>query len=144
MFNIALRWTWNEAEAQELVQDTFVKVWHKRQTVEVTSLRPYLYKTLLNLAQNHARKRERWNRVQRLLGIKEPQTPHQSEKQLEHRDLKRAIEQLPAGYRQTLLLCEFSDLKQHEIAELLNIDRSTVASRRGQAIKLLKKELNHD
>ncbi len=139
LFNIALRWTWNEAEAQELVQEAFVRLWSARWRVRSDTVEAYLYRIVLNLGQKHARRRESWWKVSNLLpGTDRGMSPEDT---VDSARLRDAIKGLPPDIRNVLLLCEFSDLKQREIAELLNIAPGTVASRRHLAVKRLKEAL---
>lgn len=139
LFNIALRWTWNEAEAHELVQDAFLRLWSARWRVREETVEPYVYRTLLNLCQKHARRRDIWDRVARLLPALE--TAPSPASSVDDERLREAIAALPGAQRNVLLLCEFSDLKQREIAEILGIPPGTVASRRNLALERLKEAL---
>ena len=142
LFNIALRWTWNQAEAQELVQDGFLKLWDARRRVDADTARAYLYRIVLNLCQNHARKRQNWWDIRALIRP----FANEAEKPDWHGEsgaIRRALETLSTEQRQVVLLCELTDLKQREIAELLEIPPGTVASRRQLALKNLRKQL-HD
>lgn len=136
LFNIALRWTWNDAEAHELVQDAFLKLWSARWRIRAETSRAYVYKTVLNLAQKHARKRQTWWRVRQLIPVADYDTS--PERSYDDARVQAAIRRLPEAQRSVLLLCEFSDLKQREIARILGIPPGTVASRRNHALKRLR------
>lgn len=139
LFNIALRWTWNEAEARELVQEAFVRLWSARWRVRSDTVEAYLYRIVLNLGQKHARRRESWGKISNLLpGADRGMSPEDT---VDNSRLRDAIQSLPADLRNVLLLCEFSDLKQRQIAGLLDIAPGTVASRRHVAVKRLKEAL---
>lgn len=143
LFNVALRWTWDAAEAQELVQEAFVRVWAARRRVRAETAGAYVYRTVLNLCQKHARRRDRWRLVRvKLLGLPDEGQPRTPEQAGQETQLREAIERLPDDQRSILLLTEYTDLKQHEIAELLGIPPGTVASRRNTAIKRLKENLH--
>ena len=142
LFNIALRWTWNEAEAQELVQEAFLRLWSARRRLRMETVDSYLYRTVLNLAQKHARRRETWGRVRAMLTGGEPDpTP---DARCDDERVRAAIRALPDDLRATLLLCEYSDLKQREIGEIMGIPTGTVGSRRELAIRRLKEVLGND
>lgn len=143
LFNVALRWTWNAAEAQELVQEAFVRVWAARRRVHAESAGAYVYRTVLNLCQKHARRRDRWRRVREALLRRTQEEPaHNPEQSGQEAQLRDAIERLPDEQRHVLLLTEYTDLKQREIADLLGIPIGTVASRRNTAIQHLKERLD--
>lgn len=58
LYNFALRWVWNPALAQDIVQDAFVKIWQKRDQVNKKTLKGLLYKTVQNFSLNEIRKRK--------------------------------------------------------------------------------------
>ncbi|MDX1571834.1 MAG: RNA polymerase sigma factor, partial [Xanthomonadales bacterium] len=139
LFNIALRWTWVPALAQELVQDAFMKLWSRRLLVRKDTASAYLYKTVLNLGRKHARRRTNWWRVQRRMPDQEPEPgPEAFSAEAE---IRQAIDTLPDDQREVLLLCEFSGLSQREIGALLGIPAGTVGSRRHHALEKLKREM---
>ena len=142
LFNIAWRWTWNSAEAQELVHDCFVQVWARRARIHPSTAEHYLVRTLINLCHKRARKHRRWKRVREMLPLlsTKPERPAAS---YQMDALHQAMESLPDTQRDVLLLTEFTDMKQREIAELLGIPTGTVASRRNTALRSLK-EIMHE
>ncbi len=140
LYNVALRWTWNAAEAQELVQEAFVRVWAGRRRIRAQSAKAYIYRTVLNLAQKHARRREVWRRVRGWLSV-EALPASEPGRGIDRQRVREAIRALPEPQRAVLLLCEFSDLKQREIAAILDIPPGTVASRRDLAVRRLKEVL---
>src|SRR5439155_4671991 len=82
MFNVVYRWLWNAADAREVTQEAFLRVWKARERVEVETVEPLLYKTALNLASN----RRRAGRVRRFFGLdeaeREPSAERASDEQL--------------------------------------------------------------
>lgn len=143
LFNIAWRWTWSSAEAQELVHEGFIRVWARRATIEPATAERYLVRTLINLCHKRARRQRRWNRVRELLPLRlaKPDGPESS---YQASSLRRAIELLPDKQRDVLLLTQFTDMKQHQIGELLGIPAGTVASRRNTALQRLKEAMHED
>lgn len=143
LFNIALRWTFNEAEADELVQEAFLKVWQRRRQVATETANAYLYQTLNRLAMKHARRRDVWRRVRRLLGSANDGRPLLlPSEQYDRVEMQEAIQQLPDGQRAVLLMVEFSGLSQKEVGQALDIPPGTVGSRRHAALARLKELLN--
>ena len=55
--------------------------------------------------------------------------------------VQRAIDDLPAHYRETLLLCEVEEMSYQEIAEILSIPIGTVMSRLARARKAVRESL---
>jgi len=143
LFNIAWRWTWNSAEAQELVHEGFIRVWARRATIEPGTAERYLVRTLINLCHKRARSQRRWNRAREMLPLRLPK-PDRPESSYEASSLRRAIELLPDKQRDVLLLTQFTDMNQHQIGELLRIPAGTVASRRNTALQRLKEAMHED
>jgi len=141
LFNIAYRWAWNRAEAQELVHEAFTRVWSRRRLVDPDRAHAYLVRTVVNLCQKLARRRRRWQRVYETLGIAADRPP-EPEQDYRQEQMREAIEALPDRQRHVLLLSEFIDVKQSEIGDLLGIPAGTVASRRNTAVRRLKEKFD--
>ncbi len=144
LYNVAYRWVWNAHDAQELVQETFLRLWKMRTRVEMRTVEPLVYRIALNLARKRARRRK----VLRWVGLGEDQVLDEqdgAESQLVSRQLdaevREAIERLPDHYREVILMCEFSEMTYAEIASALKIKSGTVASRRHEAISRLRESL---
>lgn len=71
-----------------------------------------------------------------------PDIEDENPKNIEIRiDIERALEQLPEGIKEIVILFFFQGLKQKEIADLLNIKLSLVKYRVSKAKELLAKQL---
>jgi RNA polymerase sigma-70 factor (ECF subfamily) len=141
LFNFALRWTWNPHTAEEIVHDALIRIWERRDTVDLTTLQSLAYKTIQNLSLNEIR-RKKLRAVIPLLEwiLPPPGTDLESEftgKQ-ELQKLERELALLPVELKEVLLLCEFSEMTYAEIGLLLKIPEGTVASRKNRALKILK------
>jgi RNA polymerase sigma-70 factor (ECF subfamily) len=145
MFNVVYRWVWNAGDAQEIVQEAFLKVWKARAAVEMATVEPLLYRTALNLASN----RRRSSRLWRFIGWEAAGDPPSADKvpdaALAHEQtrarVKKAIDALPERLREVILLSEYSELTQPEIGEVLGIPTGTVGSRRHAAMEKLAADL---
>ena len=141
LFNIAYRWTWNHAEAQELVHEAFIRVWSRRLFIDPARAHAYLVRTVVNLCQKFVRRRRRGQRVHETLGLTAERAP-EPDQDYHRQQMRNAIETLPDALRHVLLLTEFTDMKQTEIGDLLGIPAGTVASRRNTAVRRLKEKFN--
>jgi RNA polymerase sigma-70 factor (ECF subfamily) len=145
MFNVVYRWLWNNGDAQEVVQEAFLKIWKVRDDVELETVEPLLYRTALNLASN----RRRSSRLWRWIGIDaagdEASPAPTSEEALataqSRQRVRVAIEALPERLREVILLTEYSELTHQEIGKALGIPAGTVGSRRNTAIAQLSQQL---
>lgn len=145
LYNFALRWAWNPALAEELVQDAFIRIWRMRSEVESDTLRGLAYKMVQNLARNEQR-RTRLKAMLPNLGWMEGSEVRSGEEEFIAREsiegLRAALEALPLELRETLLLCQFSEMSHEEIAAVLKISPGTVASRKNRALAILKEKWN--
>jgi len=140
LFNIAYRWTWNAADAAELVHEAFARIWDRRRSVDPERAPAYAARIVVNLCHNKARSRRRWQRVRAALRL-QPKRARQPGERYDESVVRRAVESLPDELRDVLLLTEFGGLKQREIAEILSVPPGTVASRRSRALKKLEEWL---
>lgn len=142
LYNVVYRWVWNRHDAQEVVQDTFLRLWAMRARVDMTTVEPLVYRIALNLVRKRARRRKILSWVG--LADQYPVTDDRPSAELmlasEERDVhvRAAVESLPVHYRDVILLCEFSEMTYAEIAVALDIKQGTVASRRHEAIARLR------
>ena len=67
MFNVVYRWLWNAGDAQDVVQEAFLKIWNVRDDVDLATVDSLLYRTALNLASNRRRSSRLWLRRWALL-----------------------------------------------------------------------------
>ncbi len=129
--------------AEELTQDTFVRVWHRLDTFEPgTQFRSWLFKVALNvvLADRRARgRRARWE-----VAVDNPARLESRSRRLEPRsglDIERAIARLPPGARQVFVLHDIEGFRHDEIATHLEITPGTSKAQLHRARKLLREAL---
>jgi RNA polymerase sigma-70 factor (ECF subfamily) len=140
--NVVYRWVWSAEEAQDITQDAFMKVWSRRDGVDVATVEALLYRTAVNLASNRRRSRRLWGLVG-LGSVNEPAAaapPPDEDLDAARRNarVRAAIDALPEKLRRVILLTELSELPHAEVAAILDIPEGTVASRRNTALKRLR------
>jgi RNA polymerase sigma-70 factor (ECF subfamily) len=140
----------NEADAQDLVQDTFLQAIQSIHRFQGRSaLYTWLHGILLNLTRHHHRDRKRIFYDDELIG-KETSPPDENPSQLDtlaaSSALMGALRRLSTVHREVIVLRYYENMKIHEIARHLGISKGTVKSRLHYAIvemqKLLPGELN--
>ena len=128
VYSLCLRMTGNPAEADDLTQDSFLQVFRKIGVFRGESaLSTWIYRVAFNTILMHFRKKKT-----RLLPLEEPLPGENSPPRREHGEidgrldntvdriaLTRAMEELPQGYRQILLLHEVTGYDHREIASRL-------------------------
>lgn len=140
LFNVVFRYVWNREEAQDLVQESFVRLWKMRDRVEMPTVKPLVYKICLNLAASHLRRKKILSFVSLEKIKEEPRAKgqHNPEQREEIQFLRKMINKLPLKLKETILLTEFSDMTYDEIGKSLGIPTGTVGSRRNKALKIIK------
>jgi RNA polymerase sigma-70 factor (ECF subfamily) len=158
LYTAALRMTRNPADAEDLVQETYLKAYRAFNTFqEGTNLKAWLYKILTNTFINSYRSKKRRPEqtelddvedlylYRRLGGLEAATAGRSAEEQvLEHfteADVKTAVESLPEQFRMAVLLADVEGFSYKEIAEILDVPIGTVMSRLHRGRKALEKAL---
>ncbi len=141
----ALQYVKAKVEAGEIVQDLFVKLWEKRNKLEIkTSLKNYLFTAVKNQCINlieHNKIKAQYNQNIRKENIKnEPGQTIFIEPDLQKK-IEEAILSLPEKRQEIFRLSREYGLKYREIADKLNISVKTVETQMGLAIKTLREKL---
>lgn len=132
--------------AEDIVQDVYVKVWLRKEELTVTTnYKAYLYKAVVYRALDYLRKQKSTVKVKEELKVIH-NLPHQEpDSTMEETQLLKAIdsvlEKMPENMRLIFHLSRFSNLKNREIAEQLNISIKTVESNISKALKLMRDHL---
>jgi DNA-directed RNA polymerase specialized sigma24 family protein len=58
LFNLAFRYLWCREEAQDLVQEAFLKLWKIRSRVEMVTVKPLIFKICINLAASRIKRKK--------------------------------------------------------------------------------------
>lgn len=146
LYNFALRWVFDPALAEELVHEAFIRVWDRRDHVDLPTIKGLLFKTAQNLAINEIRKRKLRDSIPAVEWIW-PSPRHTEAAAIAEQELakmKRRLEQLPFEVREVILLSEFSEMSLEEIGRVLGIPAGTVASRKNRGMRILREGENHE
>lgn len=145
--NFAFSFTKNINDADDLVQDTYLKaIRYANLYTEGTNLRAWLYTIMRNTFINDYRSTIRHRKVVEThedllsLHLVKSASSNKAESSLIAEDINKALKNLPAVYR-TPFIKYFEGFKYHEIADELNIPIGTVKTRIFNARKLLKSTL---
>jgi RNA polymerase sigma-70 factor (ECF subfamily) len=116
----------NSEVAEELTQDTFVKVYFKASSLRTDNLRAWIYKIATNLARSEFRKRK----IKNLLSISDVSESHYSfDPSPENKILlEQVLSILPEKYRIPIIMKEINNLSFDEMAEILKKPVGTVKS----------------
>jgi RNA polymerase sigma-70 factor (ECF subfamily) len=131
--------------AKDVVQEVFVKLWKKRNTVEFgDQIKHYLFKATSHTSLNHLRSQRKTYRIDDFEQIKHIASPSGTEtasfKELELRS-RQAIDRLPPQCKTIFLLSRQEGLKYQEIADTLGLSVKTVENQMGIALEKLRQDL---
>jgi RNA polymerase sigma-70 factor (ECF subfamily) len=131
-------------ESEEVVQDTFVKLWQSRDQLTINhSLKSYLYQSVRNKCLNNLKHGAVVREHQAYSKIHSSSEIHQDTMittELENR-IKESVNLLPPERKRVFLMSREEGLSYKEIALTLNISIKTVENQMGRALKFLREEL---
>jgi len=139
LYNVVYRVIWDAAESQDVVQETFLRCWRRKDDIRAEGFKALLFRTALNLASNRRRRVRLW-RVIGVAALDDVADEHGSGDPL-GKPVQEALDRLPAILRDVLLLTELAGMTYPEIAAALGIAEGTVGSRRTRALALLRERL---
>jgi RNA polymerase sigma factor (sigma-70 family) len=140
LYNVVYRVIWDTAESQDVVQETFLRCWRRKDDIHAEGFKALLYRTALNLASN----RRRRTRVWRFVGVAALADVADESVGADalSSSMRAALDDLPTALRDVLLLTELAGMTYPEIAAALGIAEGTVGSRRSRALALLRERLD--
>ena len=136
----ARQWARSAADAEDIVQEAFVRFWRKQHDI---SNRGLLYATVRSIALDFLRRDSRRARRESaaMSGVDQSVEPQFEIEDESQRQLMAALELLPAEQREVLVMKIWNELTFAEIASALEISQNTAASRHRYALAALKKNL---
>jgi RNA polymerase sigma-70 factor (ECF subfamily) len=149
LYNYAMILTRNQAEAEDLVQETYLRAIPAIDRLRADSnIKSWLFRILRNIWLNQLRKLRTYPPIVHIdadgcAAADEPTDPGKHSydayvSKLETKQVRAAIEQLPTEFREIILLREFEELSYQEIAALLDCPAGTVMSRLARARSKLR------
>ncbi len=149
IFKFSLTFFNAEAEAEEIVQDVFLKIWLKRTTISNPStFNAYIYTIAKNLIFNNLKKNIYKKKYESYLYSNYKAHQNDTENEVLYEETKKridsALRQLPKKRKEVFLLSRREGLKNKEIAEKLSISIKTVETHMSLSLKYLKEVLHND
>lgn len=141
MFNVSLRILGNREDAEDVLQDSFMKAFNGIDRFRAeSSFGAWLKRIVINSSLNHIRGRMHFAEVDNEVhGIEEEET--EEERPYEVADVKQAMKELSDGYRTVFALYMFEDHSHKEIAQMLGISEGTSKSQLNRAKKRIQERL---
>lgn len=136
----------DEADAEEMVQQVFFKLWERNETLSVSGAAgAYLYRAVHNESLNFIKHRKVKSSHQLHVAYSMKNEVEHPAKKIIAGELEKkihaALEELPEQCRSIFQLSRFEELKYREIAGKLGISVKTVENQMGKALKLLRLKL---
>jgi RNA polymerase sigma-70 factor, ECF subfamily len=158
LYSAALRMTHNPSDAEDLVQETYLRAYRGFGGFESgTNLRAWLYRILTNTFINSYRAKQRrpderqldevedFYLYRRIGAVEEAMAARSAEDELmdlfTDDEVKAALDSLPEQFRLAVYLADVESFSYKEIADILDIPIGTVMSRLHRGRKAMQKEL---
>jgi RNA polymerase sigma-70 factor (ECF subfamily) len=143
-YNLARWLTRNDKDAEDVVQDAYLRAFTYFDRFRGGDIRPWLLAIVRNTCHTWIR-RNRVDRQEITLDMDLYDKPQESDspelaliKEVDHELLMNALEKLPAEFRELIVLREFEELSYKQIADVVKVPIGTVMSRLSRARKRLE------
>ncbi len=155
VINFLYRMVQNQAVAEELAQDVFLRVYRSRESYEPTArFTTWLFRIATHLALNYIRDGRHEKGVERIdadprdgivrqLADLHPTVEQRLLRDARLREVKQAIETLPAKQKAAVLMHKYQELEYTQIASALSCSESAVKSLLFRAYETLRSRLAH-
>lgn len=135
----------SELEAEDVVQESFIKLWQKCDKVPVEKARSFLYTAAQNLSVSIKRREKIRLTFEKEEGVEIDKSNETPEFQLEEKEffnkLQRSMENLPERQREAFLLSRIEKKPYKEIAEIMDVSVKAVEKLMHKALLKIKKEI---
>ena len=157
LYGTALRLTHVPADAEDLVQESYLKAFKSFDQFELgTNFKAWIFKILTNNFNNKYKKDKRtpepvsiedtpdfylYEKVTDMMGGGGESPEKEFLKKFIPENIKRAVQDLPDEYRMTFILSDVNDFSYDEIAQITEVNLGTVKSRLFRARRMLQRAL---
>ena len=137
----------SQPDVEEIIQDTFLKVWERREELNCKlSFKNYLFKLSKNAVLNKIRHKNVEEVYKLNYELTHSKVDSSTEESIIYSDYeqfcKEAINELPPKRKDIFLLSRYKGLTYDEIAKYMNISKKTVEKQISEALKYLKKKIS--
>jgi RNA polymerase sigma-70 factor (ECF subfamily) len=154
LYHVALRLTRNRAEAEDVVQEAYLRAFRSFHRFNPgTNCRAWLFTILRNVFLNRVRRQGREVLEGEMGGLDQAEvaadthvgtSPEERLMQtVLHGDVDRALTTLPLAFREAVMLVDIEGLTYREVAEIVGCPIGTVMSRLSRGRALLRRALVH-
>ena len=142
LFAVCLRYSKNRADAEDLLQESFVKIYENLKNFQASgSLEGWLRRITVNICINHYRKSKTEKVIASDNFVVDDIVDETVFSKIETESILELIQELPEGYRIVFNLYVIEGYKHSEIAEMLNISENTSKTQLLKARKQLMEKV---
>lgn len=147
LFNYATSFTSDREYIKDAIQELLIHIWEKRQTINIQFVTIYFLKSLRNqLLQEFRRNKHPFLGIDEIEEITDNQTIETEIEESEaysesQRRVKNAINELPKRQKEAIFLKFYEGLENEQIADLMQVNRQSVANLLFKAISTLKSQI---
>ena len=143
VYTHALQMLHSTVEAEEMVQEVFLKLWLMGEEVlDIRNIEAYLGTITRNRSLNVLRRMVLEGKIEKALANDWSEEHDETEEEILMKDIRevlnRAVENLPMQQRQVYTLCQLEGFKYEEAAEHLNLSPLTVQTHMKRALKSVR------
>lgn len=143
-FQLATLLVSDPSVGEEIVQEAFVRVWQSPRTPrELPEFRPWLYRTIVNLARDHHRRRIRWAKL-RLPARTSVDPARLTEQAMEASTIDLAVQSLDPREREAVYLRFFEGASFDEVGRIIGKREGTARVLVHRALRKLRNRLAAD
>jgi RNA polymerase sigma-70 factor (ECF subfamily) len=147
VYTSAIKRLKNHAQAQDITQDIFVKLWQNKEVLQIDNLPGYLYTAVRNRVLNLFEKQRRYIPFEQLFHDKTRSSGEQADAAALHHEFLNAyrdlVNSMPDKRKKIFHYYYDEGLSTADIALKLDISRKTVQNQLGRAVTFLKSGLSH-
>lgn len=147
LFRFALGYMKSEPDAEELVQDVFMKIWEKRlELKEDLSFKAYIFTIAFNIIRKYFLKKALTTKYfeHQVIDDMDINTIQNIDYQSTKNLIDRIVDQLPARRKEVFIKSRFEGFTVKEIADELGTSPKTVENQLGEALKFIREHLSKD
>lgn len=137
--------TGNVDLADDIVQESFLKVWSMRNSVRTETVKSLLYTIAGNIIKNHYKHLQVKYAFQKENPMESPSESADSDVRMDelNKQLQDALAAIPEGPREVFLMNRIEGLSYTEIAERLNLSVKAIEKRMSEALRVLRERFNY-
>lgn len=147
LFASVIRITNNQQTTEDIVQDTFLRLWENRLSLKNDNIGGWLYRVAVNLAYKHLRSESCKTRIHTSLQTAYQQACNEVEDRIIQKEntvfFTKVYNRLPEQQQAVYLLSNDEGLSRNEIAAHLNISPNTVKNHLSRAVRFLREHIKY-